>query len=347
MEYNVPPIAPTPLAPTPKKSHKTLWIFGGLIILILVAGAGLRLYRIKNAPTCGGFAALSCPRGYECVGVANYPDASGYCVKSDKDLKQEDKTVTVNSDWKTYANEEYGFEFKYPATWNIVVENAGGLKDALPMTLTVNTGDYKIRVEADYHDFEYSQSHVGFTGQIIVDGRPINYVDSTDGKLYSLRGTDNRTFFVSITYPKNAEAAANSLIQRVIATFKFRGPIVGQNLPKTCVDEPEGKPVITSLSSYSGSMGMTLEIKGCNFAGFEGDKNAWIENSQGVKGLLWGEAGSTAKLLKVTLKSPLCQKDNSYTGWECDSYLNLTPGAYKIFISAWAQESNKVDFIIK
>ena len=49
---------------------------------------------------------------------------------------------------------------------------------------------------------------------------------------------------------------------------------VPQSLPTTCVDQSETKAVITSLSSYSGPVGTSLEVRGCNFAGFEGDKNA-------------------------------------------------------------------------
>lgn len=118
------------------------------------------------------------------------------------------------------------------------------------------------------------------------------------------------------------------------------------SLPTACKDEQEGTPVITSLSGYSGSIGTKLEIRGCNFSGFEGDKNAWIVNSQGVKGLLYGEAGSTSKLLKVTFKSPLCQKDTSYSGLPCDASLTLTPGVYKIYVMPWGKESNKVSFTI-
>lgn len=119
------------------------------------------------------------------------------------------------------------------------------------------------------------------------------------------------------------------------------------SLPASCVDQAEGAPVITSLSSYSGLIGAELEIRGCNFAGFEGDKNAWIENNQGVKGLLYGEMGSTGKLLKVILKSPLCQNDNSYSGLPCNAWLALTPGTYKIYAMPWAKKSNEVTFIIK
>lgn len=127
---------------------------------------------------------------------------------------------------------------------------------------------------------------------------------------------------------------------------------VGQpkaNLPTSCIDKPETKAVITSLSSFFGPIGTKLEIGGCNFAGFEGDKNAWIENTQGVKGILYGEQGSTEKTIKVTLKSPLCSQDTSYSGLPCDSYLTLTPGTYKIWIAPWGEntKSNLVTFTIQ
>jgi hypothetical protein len=122
-----------------------------------------------------------------------------------------------------------------------------------------------------------------------------------------------------------------------------------QNLPTSCVNEPGGKAVITSLSSYSGPVGTKLEIRGCNFAGFEGDKNAWIENSEGIKGILHGEEGSTENLMKVTLSSPLCQHDISYSGLPCGAYLSLTPGTYKIYAAPWGPStlSNVVNFTIQ
>ncbi len=121
------------------------------------------------------------------------------------------------------------------------------------------------------------------------------------------------------------------------------------NLPTSCMDKPGTKAVITSLSSYSGPVGTNLEIGGCNFAGFEGDKNAWIEDTQGTKGILYGEQGSTAKAIKVTLESPLCSQDTSYSGLPCDSYLMLTPGTYKIWIAPWGEntKSNLATFMIQ
>src|SRR3989338_7111639 len=122
------------------------------------------------------------------------------------------------------------------------------------------------------------------------------------------------------------------------------------NLPTTCTDASPGDeavPVITSLSIYSGSVGTSVEIRGCNFAGFEGDKNAWIMNSQGTEGILYGEEGSTSKLIKLTLKSPICQKDNSYSGLICTAPLDLTSGQYKIYVRPWDKKSNLVNFEIK
>lgn len=128
-------------------------------------------------------------------------------------------------------------------------------------------------------------------------------------------------------------------------------PVVNNtpDLYATCTDAKvgeEGVPVITSLSVNSGSVGTKLEIRGCNFNGFEGDLNAWIVDSKGVKGILYGEHDSTSNLIKVTLKSPLCQKDNSYSGLDCDAFLTLVPGTYQIYTIPWGKESNKVKFTI-
>ncbi len=133
----------------------------------------------------------------------------------------------------------------------------------------------------------------------------------------------------------------------------YATPAVGTTTATTttstlCVDElAEGTPVITSISKTSGSVGDTIELKGCNFNGFEGDLIAWIENAQGVKGLLRGDASSTAKLMRVKLEAKLCQEETGYSGLPCSAYLNLTPGAYKIYTIPWGTKSNEVTFTIK
>jgi hypothetical protein len=124
-------------------------------------------------------------------------------------------------------------------------------------------------------------------------------------------------------------------------------PYQTSGLPVSCVDEVEGLPVITSISPESGSVGTTIEIRGCNFSGFEGDKNAWIENGEGVKGILYGESGSTSNLLTLTLKSPLCQTDTSYSGLPCGAELSLSAGTYRIYVTPWGKTSNEAAFVIE
>ncbi len=121
----------------------------------------------------------------------------------------------------------------------------------------------------------------------------------------------------------------------------------GQYLPKTCTSRPGGEAVITSLSAYSGSVGTHIDIRGCNFSGFNGTKSALIENTQGVHGVLLGEVGSTDNLIKVTLTSPLCQQDNG--GAACATPFNLTAGTYKIYTMPWGNstKSNMVTFTVK
>lgn len=123
-------------------------------------------------------------------------------------------------------------------------------------------------------------------------------------------------------------------------------------LPATCVDEGQGDlagpPVITSISPTSGPIGTKIEIRGCNFSGFEGDKDAWIvsEENSNIGGFLKGEPSLNSKLIVVTLRSPLCMADNSYSGLPCQAYSTLTPGKYKIHTTPWGKQSNEAVFTI-
>lgn len=101
------------------------------------------------------------------------------------------------------------------------------------------------------------------------------------------------------------------------------------------------------MSKYTGSVGETIEVRGCNFNGFEANLNVWVENVQGVKGIMYSEPGSTFKVMKFILKPALCQTDESYRGLPCAEYLNLTPGSYKIYTIPWGKRSNEATFTIK
>lgn len=121
---------------------------------------------------------------------------------------------------------------------------------------------------------------------------------------------------------------------------------IEQILPTSCVDKEESNPVITSISTFSWNLNTKIQIKWCNFSGFEWDKNVWIENKKGLKWILYGQEWSNSKTINIILESTICQYDNSYSGLECDSILELTPWDYKIYTMPWWRISNKVDFTI-
>ena len=120
-----------------------------------------------------------------------------------------------------------------------------------------------------------------------------------------------------------------------------------KNIPAVCVDGDDEPPIITSISSFSGSSESELEISGCNFSGFEGDESIWIENCKGIRGFLMGKEGSDSKFIKVDLNSRICTQDTSYSGLPCEGYLELIPGTYEIYVEPWGIKSNKVIFVVK
>jgi len=120
-----------------------------------------------------------------------------------------------------------------------------------------------------------------------------------------------------------------------------------QPLPQSCVDELEGTPVITSLSTYTLTPSGTFTVNGCNFSGFEGDKDVWIVNENGVKGILHGDQASTDKLISLKLQPKICQQNNSYSGNPCTAWLDIVSGIYKIYTEPWGKKSNEVLVEIK
>jgi hypothetical protein len=106
-------------------------------------------------------------------------------------------------------------------------------------------------------------------------------------------------------------------------------------------------PVIKSLSKYKASVGDLIEINGCFLSGFEHDKNAIIENSNGTHAVLFGQEGSSDNLIIIRLDYKICQTNTSYSGEECEAWLTLDPGFYSIYVDPWTVSSNKVRLEIK
>lgn len=119
----------------------------------------------------------------------------------------------------------------------------------------------------------------------------------------------------------------------------------GKSVEAQCAkyDDP---PVITSVMPASGPVGTKITVQGCNFLGFESDKNLWLKNSDGVKGVLHGERDGSNVVAKATIPVALCQTDTSYSGLACPSSLNLVPGTYSLQASSYGGMSNSLTFTV-
>lgn len=126
------------------------------------------------------------------------------------------------------------------------------------------------------------------------------------------------------------------------------------SLPTSCKSEPEGTPVITSLSSISGAIGTILEIRGCNLSGFEGDLDVYFERADGQKIMLTDNFGSYSKtadsLIMVVVKEPCQQGETIYGSYsgipsQCN-FIALNPGLYKVYTKPWSKTSNTAYFAI-
>ncbi len=232
-----------------------------------------------------------------------------------------------------YKNDKYGFLLEFPNTWNNHIVKSRVL-------------NWESLGTSDSIDFGFSAQDSLFNISVHSKDQWKKLSLEGEGALPTYLGENNKYVFaygVAQFTANDTMIAKMGEIKNIMKTFA----IIQQPVQSiSCVDEPEGKPVVTSLSIISGLVGTKLEINGCNFSGFEGDKNAWIKNNKGAIGILRGEEGSTSKLLLVTLKSPLCQKDVSYSGLSCDTWLTLIPGKYNIYVAPWGKESNKMEFTI-
>ena len=133
------------------------------------------------------------------------------------------------SDWKTYANEEFEIEFKYPSHWILNKENnLVYAPNNEGLMLYVNTTDKTI----DNHrcmDFVNSKTYNNLLIQKHIARDVENISDKCWGQgmgesiiSFISKRTDNaNTYKAGYTYSKDQEAKAENLLNQILSTFKF------------------------------------------------------------------------------------------------------------------------------
>lgn len=183
-------------------------------------------------------------------------------LKQGEDLSASSTSLTA--DWKTYRNEQYGFEFKYPSTW-IVREVADGLsffkspktpesrifEFALFYISTLNTNviegappyyvspqeffDYYYKSYiTDKNDWRYNEKYIPNLQPINLNGIPVVRISwpvgGEGGDIRYLIYTDDREIgFVlypgSKQNPTEYSLGDEAIIEQMIKTFSLDNPL--------------------------------------------------------------------------------------------------------------------------
>ena len=275
--------------------------------------------------------------------------------------------ISHETGWKIYTNSEYGFSFEYRADATYI------LADPLAQSIGCNSAhendSCKFFTSSIDREFAGLYYNAGMSIEVVnraLDNESIHKLDSDSGvekvdttkpitiggktgfeydlvsavnyKIHGFMVPLDNDHFLEVSENSKAPFLGQSDWVRIISSFRFL----------TQAEKENTAPVINGVLPVSGSAGAVIEIKGSGFAGWEGDLNLWIENSAGVKGIIYGDkTKSSDSSIKFVLPASVCQKDNSYSGLPCSVSMQLTPGNYKIFVNPWGAESNKIDFVIK
>lgn len=133
------------------------------------------------------------------------------------------------STWKTYRNERYGFEFKYPSDWELVV--------AQPSELTIT---HEIHGQKDNKVLAWGQIYIVINNEPLpafekekgdqmieidgVEGIRKNYIIEGIGESVDIKNRD-RLYYISLNYRKGlnniGETYYRQTFDQILSTFKF------------------------------------------------------------------------------------------------------------------------------
>lgn len=117
--------------------------------------------------------------------------------------------------------------------------------------------------------------------------------------------------------------------------------------------ETQYTPKLSTVSPQEGPVGTVVTLTGSDLAGFEGDLDAWIVDERGVAAhlpqyfdALGPDTDPGIDTIMVEIPERACTTNNTYSGNECQRYLELTPGTYRLYAWPFGEKSNELAFTI-
>jgi len=328
-----------------------------LVLLIAAVGVGGYFLGARKSASPQNVActldALLCPDGSS---VGRVPPS---CEFAPCPTVAPDETAN----WKIY--ESSTFSLKYPPAWPTpIVNQQSTTKEYLfpSSNFTIREGtrySQSLNRALTYQEIiaEQEKAAVGSQQVTVADIATKKYINKLGASSWEqtiiLQPKNSKViYWISVPVPATTD---ETIFDKILATFRF---VEKKKLKTSCINEPDGVPIITSISANFGPKGTKIEIIGCNLAGFEGDLDAIFVRSDGAKiplfGGLWHSSyGYTeeerGKLMRITVQS-YCE-----SGYETGRYSGIrssckkveaTPGVYKVYVTAWGKNSNEVNFTI-
>lgn len=154
----------------------------------------------------------------------------------------------ATSDWKTYTNEKYGFNFQYPKEWTVSDTSKGTTDATFEYSVyppcnssTCNDSGPLIQFALLKSSFSEYIGNTNFSNKSVytLDGRTGFAVSSLSGSTY-IFDKDGKAFTIIVGKPGIKEKSIGEEVDQIFSTFKFTTPTAVQ-LPKAISSIVENK----------------------------------------------------------------------------------------------------------